>query len=109
MITIEDVFVRRVLNCLGRGKSTKEEIETLYDRLYPPLRIPLSLHDIGRVIVHKYSPNKKSVDVVNVLEFLQKEGYCAYEITCLTDCEVPLDVRLYFITEKGKAVLSRRK
>lgn len=109
MINIEDMFVRRVLKCFGKRKSTQEEIEEIYDMLYPLPKIPTSIHDLVRVFRHKHSLHKRSVDITHILYFLHKEGYCAYELICFTEHVTPHDIRIYFLTEKGQMILNKKK
>lgn len=108
-IKVEDQFVRRVIRCFGISKFTELELEKEYDRIYPLPRVPFSIHGLGRIIRRSYSIDHVSVNIADVLSFLCKEGYCSHEISYFTDREVEEGAKLYFLTKKGKDLISQKK
>ncbi len=108
-IKIEDQFVKRVLICFGKRKFTEVELEKEYDRIYPLPRVPISIHNIGRVFRRSYSPDHVSVSVADVLRFLFKEGYCTHELSYFTDEVVEEGAKLFFLTKKGRDLITKKK
>lgn len=108
-LSIEDEFVRRVIRCFGGKRFTKEELEEVYDRVYPLPKISISKHNLGRIFRRSYSYNHTSVNVEQVLRFLCDGGYVKHELTYFTDRPIKDGVTIYFLTEKGNSILKKKK
>lgn len=108
-LTIEDPFVKKVVRCFGQKKLTEVELRRTYHRFYPLPKISPSSHNSSSIFTRNLSKENTSGNVSEVLQFLCSEGYCTCELSYVPNNTTENEVRLYFLTKKGHAVLSKKK
>lgn len=94
-----DIFVRRVLVCCREQRLTSEEIQVIYLGLYPQslLAKTLKLPPLG---VYK---------IKAALVELVKLGLVHRELTNFTDKALKKETEIFWISNKGRSHLLRKK
>lgn len=98
-LSIQDAFVRQILQCFGYKRMTQYDIEMRYDKIYPP-----SLFS-SRWLKKKADQKSPTVSARDALKVLLEGGYIGKEIYQGEDA--PYIV--YYITQKGLSLSLKKK
>lgn len=97
-LSIDNGLVRKVIRSLDESRQeTCEEIQKRYTTLHPP------------GLLFRGKPSISLRNLGDVLRFLEKEEYVSREVTRFTDKELPHDVAVFRLTQKGLAFKLKKK